>query len=121
MNLRRISENLDRFKKMKAERTQNSKWKSKKVYVSELQPRPEEWPDVYEVIVSETLLCQHEFDRANESNCAKAFSVMEESDKTHPLTEAFQVSVGNGDPDESNEEFTSLFDLMRTPPVMDSD
>ena len=73
------------------------------------------------MIVTETLLCQHEFDHANESNCAKAFSVMKESDKTHPLTEAFQVSVGNGDPDESNEEFTSLFDLMTTPPVMDPD
>ena len=38
MNLRRISKNLDKFKKMKAEKPQNNKWKAKKVYFSELQP-----------------------------------------------------------------------------------
>ena len=66
MNLRRISENLEKFIKMKAERTQNNKWKAKKVYLSELQPWREEWPDVYEAIICETLLNQHNYDSSSE-------------------------------------------------------
>ena len=62
MNLRRISENLDKFKKMKARKPHNQKWKAKKVYLSELQPARDEWPDVYEVIVCETLLYQKEYE-----------------------------------------------------------
>ena len=46
INLRRISDNLVKFKKAKAEKTNNAKWNSKKVYSTELQPSPEEWPDV---------------------------------------------------------------------------
>ena len=36
------------------------------------------------------------------------------------MKEAFQLSVGNGDPDEPEAHFTSLFDLMSTPPNMES-
>ena len=38
----------------------------------------------------------------------------------NPMKEAFQVAVGNGDPDEAESNYTSLFDLMTTPPSMDS-
>ena len=119
MNLRRISENLEKFKKNKSDRTNNPKWKSKRVYLSELQPSIDEWPDVYEVIVSEALLCQHGMDISDKGECPNAFSVTE-SDKD-PIKEAFQVSVGDGDPDECDSNFTSLFDLMTTPPDMDQD
>ena len=50
MNLKRIAENLEKFKRSKSERTNNPKWKAKRVYLSELQPSVDEWPDVYEAV-----------------------------------------------------------------------
>ena len=41
-------------------------------------------------------------------------------DNSDPMKEAFQATVGNGDPDESSTSFTSLFDLMTTAPTMDN-
>ena len=124
MNLKRIAINLEKFKKEKADRTNNNKWKAKKTYLMELQPDRDDWFDVYEVIVTEALLsqlCHNDDDVANdaESNCTKAFSKVEESESLNDnIKRAFQNSVGNGDPDEPDSHFTSLFDLMTVPPSM---
>ena len=103
---------------MKADKTQNTKWKSKKVYFSDLQLTRDECPDVYEVIICETLICLNGYER-KEANCAKAFKIFDDLEKSHEFTEAFQTSVRDGDPDEPGGEFTSLLDVMTTPPPMD--
>ena len=91
MNLKRIAENLEKFKRSKSERTNNPKWKAKRVYLSELQPSVDEWPDVYEVIVSEALLCEHGMDNTeNGSSGTNAFSI---ADSSNPMKEAFQVCL----------------------------
>ena len=37
------------------------------------------------------------------------------------MKEAFELTAGDGDPDDSNRNFTSLFDLMTIPPSMNND
>ena len=76
MNPKCIAENLEKFKRNKSERANNPKWKAKRVYLLELGPSVEEWMDVYEVLVSEALLCQHGMDSAeNGSSTANAFLI----------------------------------------------
>ena len=81
---------------------------------------------MYEVIVSEALLFQHIHDDdkvagEQESHCAKAFFKIDEGDSLNgKLTEAFQVSVCNRDPEEPQVDSKSMFELMTTPPSMDT-
>ena len=80
---------------------------------------------MYEIILSEALLCQHRHndDMAVESEgyCTKAFSIEDDNDLNGKRNEAFQISVENGDPDEPAPNFTSLSDPMTTPPEMNDD
>ena len=103
----------------------NPKWNAKKTYLPELQPDRSEWFDVYEIIVSEALLCQHCHNDdtvfESEGHCTKTFSIEDDNALNGKLTEAFQLSVGNGDPDEPESTFTSLFDLMITPDINEGD
>ena len=76
------------------------------------------------MIVCEALLCQNghydDYVTKSEANCSKAFSKIEDGDNLNgSLKEAFQIAVGDGDPDEPEAHFTSLFDLMTTPPSME--
>ena len=133
LNLKRIAANLEKFKKAKADRSNNSNWKTKRINLTELQPSPEEWIDVYEVIVTESLLIEHSalpdtFNTcvdANATNTSKAFSCFDGTTNDANLTHAFQISVGNGNPDGDEEtsasNFTSLFDLMTKAPSMNLD
>lgn len=55
------------------------------------------------------------------NNITNAFSNIVQEDEIAKIARAFQVSIGYGDPEIQNASFTSLLDLMRTPPVMNSE
>ena len=106
------------FKEMKAEETSISKWKSILLYLTELQPSVDDWSDVYEVIVSEEMLCQHGHIESNESNFARALSVNEDNRNENSTKEALETTVVNGDPDEPENQCTSLFNLITNHRIM---
>lgn len=59
LNLKRIASNLEKFKKDKAERSNKNRWSAKNVNLTEIQPSKDEWFDIYEVVVTEAPLDQH--------------------------------------------------------------
>lgn len=126
LNLKRIAQNLERFKKQKADRSNNSRWRAKRINLSDLQPTQTEWLDVYETVVAESLLDQHGNNTEAQPdtttvNSASAFTQIVNDNDDDKLVRAFQTSVGtNDDPDIAESTFTSLFDLMRTPPSINT-
>lgn len=92
--MKRIAANLEKFKNANAGRSNNENWKTKRINLTELQPSPEEWIDVYEVIVTESLLVEHSalpdtFNAcadANATNTSKDFSFFDETKKLLRLT-----------------------------------
>lgn len=134
LNLKTIALNLERFKRDKAKRTSNKRWKSKRINITELQPSTEEWFDVYETVISEGVSAEHNFDQEEDaddqdinacrSTKTKAFQVAQQpavAQTNSTIVHAFQTNVGNGDPDVHDTTFTSLFDMMVTPPSMKTD
>lgn len=119
LNLKRIFSNIEKFKTEKAERSSNTRWRTKGINPTELQPSLSAWVNVYEVIVTEALLEQCDANDKQETpthavNTANAFSDFEDcGDDT--TSHAFKISVGDGDPDVAEFTFNSLFDIMVNP------
>lgn len=119
LNLKRIAANLEKFKKEKADRSKNSKWNSNRINLTELQQHTDDWFDVYEIVVTESLLAQHNVSSETVPVVGSSLAFcIDPNDENNQLSTAFTMAVRDGDPDSSETAFTSLFDMMRTPPSM---
>lgn len=114
-----IATNLEKFKREKAEKSNNNRCKSKRINLSELRPSRNEWNDVYETIVTESLLSQS--DKGESTDSSTAFTNFVKSNTALELRTAFEKVVGDGDHETPEATFTSLHDLMTKPPSFKAD
>lgn len=66
-NSKRISANAQKFEKENVERGNNSRLKSKRINLWELQPGVDEWFHIYETVLVESLLSKHNDDVLEEN------------------------------------------------------
>lgn len=115
LNLSRIALNLEKFKKEKAERSNNRRWSKKRINFTELQPSQSNWEDVYKTIITEALLEQFN-DKHFDSTPSQLVSLTDDFKNftyhnEDGLPHSFKISVGDGDLDMAKSTFTSLFNI----------